>query len=458
MEMSTMHMNDQAPSLYCTIGQIEKSTLWSFVSIALYKVMLDVSYFYLISPIWSYAKFELNLNSIKLAESYFLLFVVFLLMPKSSKKLSDVFVWLLILFSYIPMLTLFALKDETRIFMYAVTGFWLLVFFLLQMSWVSLPLFKQSALLRFSLFALLSIIVYLMIYKYLGFSFTIDIRKVYEIRSQFSETAIPLAGYLFTWLAYIVNPLFFAFFCVKRKWIFVVLIVFLEFLLFSQTGNKTFLFALPFMLILIWIITRKNPLAYTAIVLSGGIVLGIFSYWVIDDIWISSLFTRRSLFVPAQLSFFYNDFFSKNECVFLSHSIFSSFSDYPYHLVPPNLIGDIYLGDPGCSANTGIVGDAYMNFGYAGLFLWAVLFAVIVKLLDTFTSGKDIRIAIGGIAMPVITLMNSALLTNLLTHGLLLSLLLLYLLPENDVLVKSDHKNFHSEFSSFPHPEERSIS
>ena len=404
--------------------------------------MLDVSYFYLISQVWSYAKFELNFNSIKLAESYFLLFIVFLFMPKSSKKLSHVFVWLLILFTYIPMLTLFALKNETRIFIYAVSGFWMLVFFLLQISWVSVPAFKQSAPFRFSLFALLSIIGFLLIYRYLGFSFTIDIRKVYEIRSEFSETAIPFAGYLFTWLAYIVNPLFFAFFFITRKWIFVLFIVFLELLLFSHTGNKTFLFALPFVLILMWIITRKNPLAYTAIILSGGIVLGMFSYWVIGDVWVSSLFTRRSLFVPAQISFFYHDFFAKNEYVFLSHSIFSSLLDYPFHLVPSNLIGDIYFGNPECSANTGIVGDAYMNFGYAGLFLWAVLFALVVKLLDTFTTGKDIRITIGGIAMPVITLTNSALLTSLLTHGLLLSLLFLYLLPENDVIVRNDHKKF----------------
>lgn len=279
-----------------------------------------------------------------------------------------------------------------------------------------------------------------MIYRYLGFSFHIDIRKVYEIRSQFSETSIPLAGYLFKWLAFIVNPLFFSLFLIKRRWIFLLFIIFLELLLFSHTGNKTFLFALPFVLVLLWIITRNNPFAYMAIVLSGGIVIGMLSYWVIGDIWLSSLFTRRSLFVPAQLSFFYYDFFSKNECVFLSHSILSSFLEYPYHLVPPHLIGDVYAGNPCRSANTGIVGDAYMNFGFAGLFLWAVLFAIIVKLLDTFTMRKDIRIAIGGIAMPVIALTNSALLTNLLTHGLLLSLLLLYLLPENGVFVKADHK------------------
>jgi hypothetical protein len=81
------------------------------------------------------------------------------------------------------------------------------------------------------------------------------------------------------------------------------------------------------------------------------------------------------------------------------------------------------------NCNTGVVADAFMNFGFAGLFLWALLLALLLKLFDMSTEGKDMKVAVGGIAIPAISLTNSALLTNLLTHGLLLSLLLLYLLP-----------------------------
>jgi hypothetical protein len=196
---------------------------------------------------------------------------------------------------------------------------------------------------------------------------------------------------------------------------------------------KTFLFALPFVLILMWVITRKNPLAWMAIGLVGIILLGMASYRLIDDIWISSLFTRRVLLRPAQLSFFYYDFFSKNEFVFLSHSIFRFFWDYPYHLNPPYLIGDIYFNTPKSNAVTGITGDAYMNFGFVGLSLCAILLAVILKIINSFSRNKDIKVTIAAIAMPVITFTNSALLTTLLTHGGLLALILLYLLPKEKV-------------------------
>ena len=66
-------------------------------------------------------RFELQFNIIKFIESFILLFIVFLFMPKTSKKLSSIMSWLFILLSYVPMLTIFAFKDESRIFTYAVT-------------------------------------------------------------------------------------------------------------------------------------------------------------------------------------------------------------------------------------------------------------------------------------------------------------------------------------------------
>ena len=427
-----MDVINQEESIFYKKGEIKIKTIWSFWSILFYKLALDLSYYYIISPVWGYMKFESHFNIIKLFESLFLLFLIFSLMPKSSRKLSNVMVWLFILFSYVPMLTLFALKDESRLFMYAVTGFWLMVFLLLDMPRISLPSsLREAGVIRLSLFILLSLIALLITYRYLGFSLNFDLTKVYEIRSKYVEAEIPLAGYLFNWAAYIVNPLFFALFCVKKKWIFVSFIVCLQLFLFSTTGHKTFLFALIMASALMWIVTRRNPLGHMTIGLAGIIFLGMLSYWLIGDVWISSLFARRTLLDQPQQYFFYYDFFSNHDFTFLSqHRIFNIFTNYPYQLDPPNLIGKIYYGSPQNNANTGIVGDAYMNFGFAGLALWGIILVVILKLVDSCSNRVDIRVGVAAIAMPTITLINSALLTNLLTHGLLLSLLLLYLLPK----------------------------
>lgn len=411
---------------------IKKEAIWAFLSLIVYKIVLDISYYFVISPLFSYNRFELCLNTMKLVESWFLFFAVFGLMPKSATKLSDIMLWLLILLSYIPMLTLFAFKDESRIFMYAVTIFWMAIFLLRHiMPKISLlPLIHDFAI-RFLGISFLSLIVFFMIYKYLGFSFTLDLTKVYDIRSQYTETRIPFAGYLFNWQAYIINPVIFAIFTARKRWIYAAIIVIFQLLLFSNTGNKTFLFALFFVLILMWVITRKNPLIYMASGLTAIVLLSMLSYWLINDVWMPSLFTRRLLLVPAQLSFFYYDFFSEHDYVFLSHSIFRFFLDYPYQLNPSHLIGMVYFNSPQTGANTGVVGDAYMNLGFIGLILWSMLLVMVLKLVDACSKGKDMKIAVAAIAMPTIALTNSALLTNLLTHGLLVALIVLYLfIPE----------------------------
>jgi len=413
--------------------KIKKNIIWAFLSIVFYLIVLDFSYYFLISKIWAYSRFEFNFNGIKLIESFFLLFIIFILMPKTSKKLSNIIIWLLILLSYIPMLTIFALKDESRIYMYAITGFWMLVFLLLELPEISILSLKklQSKIIYYSLFVFLSIIVLFLISKYLGFSLNLDLTKVYDIRSQYSKLKIPLAGYLFNWLGYIAIPVFFAICITKRKWVFAIPIVILQLLLFSSTGNKTFLLALPFTLVLIFIVTQKKPFLWMTVGLIGIILMGVLSYTLFNDLWISSLLTRRTLLVPAQLSFLYYDFFSKNVHTFLSHhQIFRVFLNYPYPLNPPHLIGEFYFNRPQMGANNGIYADAFMNFGFIGLIFWAILLIIILKLIDGITKNKDIRITISAIAMPVMSLTNSALLTCLLTHGLLLSLIFLYLLPK----------------------------
>lgn len=428
-----MNIENQEQSQKDRFGlKIKKSTAWAFLSLVLFKIVLDLSYYFVVFPAWSHTGFRLDFNSPKLVESYLLFFIVFILMPKSPKKLSNIMVWLLILMAYIPMLTIFAFMDEARIFMYAVTAFWLVVFLLLHMPSVSLAPLKQSGIIRYSIFVCLGLIVFLMVYKYLGLSFSFDLTKVYGIRSQYVTIGIPLAGYLFNWMAYIVNPIFFALFITKKRWLPVALIVVLQILLFSVTGLKTYLFALPFVLALMWIIRRRNKLAYMGAGLAGIVILGMLSYWLIDDLWVSSLFARRVLLVPAKISFAYYDFFSQNELVFLSDSRLGFFLDYPYHLSPPHLIAEVYYGKPEMNANTGVVGNAFMNFGLMGLALYSVLLVIILRLVDSCSRRVDFRLGVAAIAVPAISLTNGALTSVFLTGGLFLAPILLYLLPKEN--------------------------
>ena len=395
-----------------------------------YKLLLDLSYILVISKVWNYSGFGLHLNSMKLVESFFLLLLILVTMPRSNENLSHAMLWILVLLSYIPMLSLFALKDESRVFMYAVTVFWITISFFTQLlPRLSLQTLKEGNSIRFLLYILLSAIVFLMIYNYLGLSVNFNLTKVYEIRERYSEAAIPFAGYLFHWLAYIVNPLFFSYFIIRKRWYYVLIIVSMQLLLFFSTGNKSFLFALILVLVLMKVITRKNPIAWIMAGLIGILSFSMMSWWLIEDLWVSSLLVRRTLFIPAQLAFYYYDFFSHSQLILLSDSIFRFFTDYPYHLNPAHLISEVYFNKPEMASNTGIVGNAYMNFGLWGMFFFGLIFIVILKLIDSSSNNRDVRIGVAAISMPTINLINSGLLTTLLTHGLLLAVVLLYLFP-----------------------------
>lgn len=149
---------------------IKKSTTWVFFAIAFYKIVLDFCYYFVISKSWGYQGFLLKLNTFKLVESYFLCFIIFVLMPKSSRKLSSILIWLLILFSYVPVLTLYAMGDKSRFFAFYATFFWIIIFLLTKMPTLSfIPLNeKQAKAICYSFYVCLAFTAFFMWCKYSG--------------------------------------------------------------------------------------------------------------------------------------------------------------------------------------------------------------------------------------------------------------------------------------------------
>jgi len=415
--------------------KIKKITLCALVAVFIVKMAVDASYIFIAAVIGDYIRLaEADFSLPKLIESYVLLMAVFVLLPKTSSRLSSVVLWLLFLLSYVPMLTLYVFMDKPRAYMYGVTLFWGVL--ILARSAIPVLVVRafnkiQSQFVRSTLFTIFSGTALGLIFLYVGFSINIDLTKVYDVKGEFIMANVPLGGYLINWFAYIVNPIFFALFFTKRKWLAVVFVSLTQFMVFSVTGNKAYLFALPFVIALIWVVKRKNPLVWIAAGITGAIFAGIFSFYFFGNSWPYFLFNRRVMFVPAQLSFMYYDYFSKEDPLMLSsHQFFDNLIQYPYALDPPHLIGTTYFQRPDCNATNGIYADAYINFHFFGFFIWGSILAVILNIIDSFSKNKDKKIACAAIAMPVITIIEAPLLTAMVTHGILLSLILLYFLPK----------------------------
>lgn len=413
--------------------KMKKGHLWVLAGIVIYKLSLDIAYHYVISKVWYYERLTLDANYGKLLESYCLLVLIYLLMPKDKDKVSTIIIWLIILFSYLPMLTIFGLKNESRTYIYFVSCFWLITGILSRLPTIRFRSLKQNRIALVSLVLSLILIGIVLIVPWL-LSLRLDALgsiRVYDIRMDYMQRRGFVSAYILNWLAYVIIPLSIAIFLKVRNWLYLILIIAFQILIFFVTGIKAFLFAPFFVMFVVWILNRGNAVAWTCFVMAGIMTVCLISYEFFNDVWLAGLFVERSLFDPAQLSFFYYDFFSNHEPIYLSaHRFFRNILDYPFYLDPPRLISFLYFNKLQGSANSGIVADGYMNFGFAGLIGWAILLIIILKIVDCVSITKDKLISVSAVVIPmVIGLTNSPLLTTLLTHGLLMGMLLVWLLP-----------------------------
>ena len=99
-------------------------TGWILLALVFFRVVLDLCYYLVVSPLWRYSGFDFCPDWFKALESYVLLIVVFLFLPKRAARLTDFLIWMLVLVAYVPMLTLFALAGADRVFTYGAAGFW----------------------------------------------------------------------------------------------------------------------------------------------------------------------------------------------------------------------------------------------------------------------------------------------------------------------------------------------
>jgi hypothetical protein len=246
-----------------------------------------------------------------------------------------------------------------------------------------------------------------------------DLNIVYDVRDEFLENSFPMAGYFVPWQGYVVNPLVIVVGLRRRSASLLLLGLALQLLLFSMTGYRAFLFMPLGLLALFWFNRTK---LLTALILTGAVCLmGLAGIWyiVFDEPLLPSIFIYRLFVIPAELHYWYYDFFGTRAQPLLhfSQSIVSGFADSYYREPIAATIGWFYLGSA-ASANVGMFADAYANFGFAGSLGVAILFAVVLKSLDSAARNVDPRVAAALICTPAFQLANSGLQTTLSTHGL----------------------------------------
>lgn len=421
------------------IGGFLRSQASMVLVCILYVAVFVLVYKRVIIPLWDYEGFHSRTTLPRAAVGWVLAASPSLWMPINLKRPSQVAYWLLYLLVVVPvcLIPIYALEDQSSgpvmlaacvVAVFGLTG---LIYHLplLPMPRVHLESYEFSVLL-----ILLSTTFYALQVSIFGLHFRwVSLKEIYVVRAQYDETlsgASPLVAYAIAWQMYVINPLVIARGLASRRIMLILAGVIGQFLIYSITGYRDVFFSAFFLFYLLWMMRVEGKrfgtrfaTTWTTIFLGAGALKFFGSVTLIEGL------VKRTTATPGLLTAYYYDFFSWHPKAHLGHSIFKSFVDYPYALQPPYLIGYLYFHDARMDANANVWADAYANFGYPGIVCFTLLLAVVLWLYDSMAVGRDLQVAALVIALPAFALANTSLLTTLLSHGMALALLLVYLMP-----------------------------
>lgn len=405
------------------------------VAALLLRATLDFAYVNYVARFAGFPFAFYGINTLRLLESYVItllsaswLVYSFYRRPRPSGIALVLYFVVVIM----PLLSLYGLMDAPASFVYAAAGsFAVLVAVTGMLPRVKVPSAGRD-LVYLGITTLVGVCAY--VYGWLALTgglerLNFDLLSVYEVRDEYVQRLGPFMGYLVPWQANVVNIAIFCIALWRRNYWLLGGAVVAQLLLFGMTGHKSFLFApvLAGGVYFVWI--KKNGLIY---ITSGATILVIASYFlfsVTNDHLAPSLFIRRLFFVPAANHLIYYDFFSQPEHPFamLSNSILSPFTPYPYDMPVIRVISWAYWGRD-FGSNVGYLGDAFAHFGFAGMFLFSIILGLFLRIVDSVGARLPANLVASLVTPPATALTNSALFTSLLTHGLILAVVIVWLL------------------------------
>jgi hypothetical protein len=260
-----------------------------------------------------------------------------------------------------------------------------------------------------------------------------DFESVYGTRAGYDAvaTVTPGTGYFVPWVGNVVYPFLIALGLVHRRWHLVALGIAGDLLVYSIAGYKSVLFAIALTpaiyAVVTWARPRMGPVLTWATV--GMIGATVVATWLSGSLWPLALFVTRLLAVPGQMAAYYYDFFSSHDTYLLSASFLRWFISPPYDLDPPHLIGAVYLHSPTTDANANLWADAMANFGLLGIVPFSVVLGGVLWVIDSVSSGRDLRVIAPTLGLMGIILGNGAVFTTILTLGVGLAIILIALMP-----------------------------
>ncbi|MDR5658760.1 O-antigen polymerase [Serpentinicella sp. ANB-PHB4] len=395
-----------------------------------YMMLLIISYGLFIDPVFNQASMFNNFNLVKFFESVFVFSCLYIAIPKEGNRPSAVTTNILYVLMVIPFISLYSAHDENRIFMYYFTSSFMLTLLTIKvLPRVRLKFFKNSQYILIFMILCMSIYTYGELFRLNGVPSlqALNLLEVYDVR-ELTNYSSSLLIRLSSWQARIINSfIMLVAYEKKNKKLFLVA-AFFQVVHFLYVGHKSFLFFPLYVFAVYYAAKKKKIVELLLASLISVVVISLVAYYLFDNIIIGSLFIRRVSFVPAQNSFYYYDFFSQNDFIFMSTSYLQWFFDSPiYSERITNMIGRIYYGRPFMSVNTGYLGEAYSNFGYFGMLFFSLFLSILLKLMDSIAKTSNSIISLVLMSSVMYIMVDSSFMVSLISHGIIISVIIAYL-------------------------------
>ena len=372
---------------------ISKKMLKSYFISIFMVLLICFIYQYYISPIFdghinSFGEYGYRIGIFNIDNfiiSMFFLLIINFLLPTKIINPSD---FIMILYYYvvmIPYLSLYSLDLFSGLSLFIS----LLAFFILYTLYA---IFFQNNTMYYNiescynmkaLYIIVGSAVFLILILILkfGISSSIDsILNVYSQRMLFNNSGI-LYQLIFYLLAFGFIPYLIYEYAKRNSLNILFIIIFFTIILFLYTGSKMVFMGTLISIILIKIMKNNQINSYTIGILINIIfIFSILLANIFNSYLVLSLFIRRTFILVAQIYGLYFEYFTVKPYNYMAKYLSFLFG-WQNTKSASHVIGSTYFLD-NTHANSGIISDAYANFGILGIIVYIVILFVIFKIIN----------------------------------------------------------------------------
>ena len=420
---------------------IKKKDIRFTLFLLVYRLILDGSYVFVISPLYSYSGLTLNIDTTKMIISYLLMFVISAIMDRSNGKVSSMILQYHYMVMIVPLLSFYALNNQSSVFIFMIAACFILEIVLLKgQHHFKLINITHANIILFTILPAILIFTVAIMLGFNGLSLqAIDFSQIYGIRKSIQYPAA-FFSYLWTWCYRIINPFFIVIMYLKKRKSAAAFFIFLQLVMYFITPHKEILFAPILVVGCIFLIKRFNFFNSVLLILASAIALFTFTYYLTGQIMPVAIIPNRLLVLPAQGKFEHFEYFSQFTKLYFSEGLIGKILNIPYpygNLSSGNVIA-LYFQGVHSNSNTGYLAYAYDNLGFWGMLLSSFLFVIVMKYFDSVSDRINKNVIFALSIYPFAMLNDGDILTALLTGGVILLMLMLSMYNENELSLENN--------------------